>query len=313
MEIFTLSLNAVVPLFVVILLGYVAGKIGLIDDQSCNKLSIVAFRYVLPFNLFYNIYSGFDGITFDSGLMLLVLFIQVGSFIIAFFLCRLVGKDRNQRGSALLAIFRSNMLVFGLPIAKVLLPSDELATFTIALLIILPLQNIGSILGKEIYANAKGKLNWPEIIKNALTDPNMIGMYLGLIASILSIHLPACLESGIESISNMSSPFLLMLIGVGFDASYIVKNKRPVIISVVSRLIIVPLIFLIIISFVDLTTTERLITLLTCAAPTASTIYAFVEDGGLDKQLAKGTIVVSILCSMISLTLWVYVINSLAG
>ena len=72
------------------------------------------------------------------------------------------------------------MLVFGLPIAKTLMDSENLAVFTVALIAILPLQNIGSILAKQIFGKERKDINWGYTIKSSLLDPNMIGMYIGL-------------------------------------------------------------------------------------------------------------------------------------
>ena len=195
------------------------------------------------------------------------------------------------------------MLVFGLPIANAILDSDGVALFTVALLLILPMQTLGSILGQELFGEQRETVDWGKAVFHSFVNTNTLGMVLGLIFVLAGIRLPECVMDGITDIGKIASPLCLLLIGAGFDLSDIRGHAKELILGVVSRLFVIPAVFFPLIIRDGFLFSEKFILLLVCCAPTATSIYTIVEDGGLDRKLAKEIIIISTLASLLSLCL----------
>ena len=121
--------------------------------------------------------------------------------------------------------------------------------------------------------------------------------------------MPSCVIGGIKSVSDLAGPLNLLLIGTGFEFSFVLKNKKQIALCSFIKLIINPFIYLSMALLLNLSNTYVLITLLASASPTATSIYAIVVDGNQDKDLARGAIVVSTLLSIITLMAWIMFIK----
>jgi len=310
MAIILISINAIIPLFIVMGAGYYVGKTGLIDSDTSKKLSTMAFRVLMPFNLFNSIYGGAGGLKVSGRLLFWIIAVEIISFVVAYALSLVISKERADQGSLHQGIFRANMLVFGLPIAQTMLDQDGVALFTVALLLILPLQNLGSILGREIFGENQGeKVDWGRAIVQSIINPNTVGMVLGVIFVLLGIKLPECILKGVQDIGKIASPLCLMLIGLGFEVHGLKDKMKELVLGMTGRLFLIPLLFMPLLIWGHLSYAEKFIIILLCSAPTATSIYTIVEEGGLGRKLAKALIVFSTIASLVSLTLWVYVLQ----
>ena len=312
MDIIMLSINAVIPLFIVMGAGYYIGRTGLVDSKTSKKISTMAFRVLMPFHLFNSIYSGSGTLMLSHRLLVWILVVEVVSFFAAYLVALAASKERSVRGSLHQGIFRANMLVFGLPIAQSILDPDGVALFTVALLLILPVQTLGSILGRELFGEGESEIRWGKALMRSFINPNTLGMLVGVVFVLLNIELPECVLSGIQDIGSIASPLCLLLIGAGFEVTGLRSHIKALGIGVFCRLFLIPLLFVPLLLWGGLTYAENFIVVLLCSAPTATSIYTIVEEGGLDKGMAKEMIIVSTLFSLLSLTFWVYILQSIA-
>lgn len=124
-----LSFNVVVPLFVNIMFGYFIKKIGLVDSNTLKIMNNVTFKTFLPLLLFYNVYkTDLDG-TINKKLMIFAPTVIFIVCIITTILILMIEKENKRRGVLIQAIFRSNFVLFGLPVI-ISLFGDESAGVT---------------------------------------------------------------------------------------------------------------------------------------------------------------------------------------
>ena len=117
MENFILSFNVVTPLFLIMSLGYYLKYIKLLDKQTLNVMNSVCFKIFLPILLFFNIYQSDVKSSFNINLIIFSVSSIVILFIILCFLIPKIEKDNKKRGVMIQGIFRSNFVIFGMPIA----------------------------------------------------------------------------------------------------------------------------------------------------------------------------------------------------
>ena len=112
-----LSFNVVAPLCFVMALGYFLKYLKMFDENTVNVMNNVAFKVFLPCLLFYNVYTTDLGNVINPKLMIfacLSIIIIIHYFT---FICTMFEKDNSKRGVMIQGIFRSNFVLFGIPVA----------------------------------------------------------------------------------------------------------------------------------------------------------------------------------------------------
>ena len=122
MSSFAVCLNAVLPLFLVMGLGYIARCTGAISRTDVPKINKWAFKFFMPVMLFYNIYTSDLSAAVQPKLIaytaacLLVLYGLSFAYVMA------TEKCDNMRGVMIQGIYRSNFVIMGIPLAAQLVP-----------------------------------------------------------------------------------------------------------------------------------------------------------------------------------------------
>ena len=148
MEQLIVSFNAVVPLFIMMVMGYYASRTGLLSPGTVKEMNRYVFRVFFPILVFYNIYQAdlSGGINFK-----LLLF--AGSAIVVFmaavtFMYARIEQDPHKRGVMSQASFRSNFVSFVIPIAATLYGEKELGSLPLLIATMIP-KNTEGCCGKS--------------------------------------------------------------------------------------------------------------------------------------------------------------------
>ncbi|HAX02383.1 MAG: hypothetical protein A2Y45_03720 [Tenericutes bacterium GWC2_34_14] len=260
LETFLFAANAILPIVVLIALGYVLKHIRFIDINFVNILNKYVFRIGLPALLFYNVYNieSFEDIKFGviiySVLMMLILF-GIGLLTIPFTI-----KDPNQKGVVLQVIVRSNFALIGIPLAQTLGGFEAIAVVALLSAFTIPLANILSVVSLNMYQkNELGeRISVKKMVLNILTNPLIIGVFSGLFALLIRRLLTPAggtpiftikedtrfIYDSIKLLSQTASPMALIALGGQFELSVVKPLIKQIILGVTWRIVIVPAISL---------------------------------------------------------------------
>ena len=123
MENLILSLNVVLPLFITMSLGYFLKYLNMFDNNTLDTMNTITFKSFLPMLLFYNIYkTDLQGV-FNLKLMIFSATCVIALYLILYLIVPLIEKDNKKRGALLQGLFRSNFVIFGIPITETLFGS----------------------------------------------------------------------------------------------------------------------------------------------------------------------------------------------
>jgi len=123
MENLILSLNVVLPLFITMSLGYFLKSLNMFDNNTLDTMNNITFKSFLPMLLFYNIYkTDLQGV-FNLKLMIFSATCVIALYLILYLIVPLIEKDNKKRGALLQGLFRSNFVIFGIPITESLFGS----------------------------------------------------------------------------------------------------------------------------------------------------------------------------------------------
>lgn len=120
MESLLISLEIVLPLFLLMALGYVIKLTGMMNETSVKQVNKVIFKLFLPLLVFCNIYNTELAESFNSQLLLYAVAGVLIQFVLSLCLAILLEKDNSRRGVMLQGMFRSNFVLFGIPISTAL-------------------------------------------------------------------------------------------------------------------------------------------------------------------------------------------------
>lgn len=310
MENFILSFNVVTPLFIIMSLGYYLKYIKLLDKQTLNVMNSVCFKVFLPILLFFNIYQSDVKSSFNINLITFSVSSIVILFIVLCFLIPKMEKDNKKRGVMIQGIFRSNFVIFGMPIATSIYGEGNIGTTALLIAVIVPLFNLLSVISLELFRD--GEINLKKILKGIITNPLIIASAIGILFVTLNITLPKFIEKSVSDIAKIATPLSLILLGGSFSFSHIKEYLNHTIIIVFNKLIFVPLIFIPIAIKLGFIGIELLTILLIFAAPVAVSTFQMSKQMDGDSILAEQSIVFTCLFCIPTVFLWILTLKQLS-
>ena len=242
MENLMISANAVLPMCLVMALGYGTRRLGWLRREEISTINKIAFRIFLPCLLYYNIYCSDLSGSFDPLLMAYAVGGVLLTFGLALGYTLLTEKLPERRGVLIQGMFRSNYVIMGIPVATALLGADQLGTVSILIAIIVPIFNMVSIIVLEVFRGQKPKPL--HILGQIAKNPLVIASVLGVLALVAKIRLPYILEKTVQSVSGIASPLQLFLLGAFFQFSGLRRYARELTAVVAAKLIVFPGLFL---------------------------------------------------------------------
>lgn len=307
MENIILSLNVVLPLFITITLGYFIRRINLFDDHTLKVMNKVTFKTFLPLLLFFNVYkTNLDGV-FNLKLVIFAPSTILISCISMCFIIPIIEKENRKRGVLVQAIFRSNFVLFGLPVTLSLFGEENAGVPSLLIAIIVPMFNFLAVIVLEIFRG--GKINIKETIKGIITNPLIVSSLLGIFFMLNGIKLPNVIEKTISDLSKVATPLALVVLGGSFKFNKIKGYTKQLIIGIVGRLVIIPGIFIPIAIILGFRKIELATIMIMLAAPTAVSSFTMAEQMDGDSELAGQLVVFTSAFAVITIFLWVFFIK----
>ena len=135
-------------------------------------------------------------------------------FLLLICIVPLLEKDNAKRGVMVQAMFRSNFVLFGLPVAISLCGEDRIGTTSLLLGIIIPIYNVLAVITLELFRG--GRPSVKKILIGIMTNPLIIASVLGVGAYIWKIDLPYAIEKTVVDIGKVATPLSLMALGGEF-------------------------------------------------------------------------------------------------
>lgn len=305
-----LSFNVVAPLCLVMALGYFLKYMKFLDKNTVKVMNNVAFKVFLPILLFYNIYTTDLGSVFNAKLIAFAAISIIVSFGILLVFIPIIEKENQKRGVMIQGIFRSNFVLFGIPVATSLAGEGKIGTTALLIGVVVPLFNLLSVIALETFRG--GNINIKKIIRGIITNPLIIGSVLALCLLILNIKLPEFIVSTIKDVSKTATPLSLILLGASFSFSNVRKYVKEVIIVVLGKLVILPLIFMAISYYCGFRDISLLSLMIMFASPTAVSSFQMAMQMDGDADLANQIVVFTSAFSIITVFAWIFVLKQFA-
>ena len=251
MESFVFSVSAVSPIIIMVVIGYVLKKIGIVKEETAKILNKMVFRVFLPAMLFLNVYKIEDLSGIDFSYIAYAAAITIGIFLVSIPIVIQVTKKQERRGVILQAVFRSNYALIGLPLAESLFGEEGLAIASLLSAVIIPIYNVLAVVSLSIFGTGNEKPSVKKIVLNIVKNPLIQSVLLGVaflmirkmfvqygIVFRLSDIKPIYTVLG--NLSGVATPLALIALGAQFEFSAVSSLKKEIIFGTVMRILVVP-------------------------------------------------------------------------
>lgn len=310
MESFIVAINAIFPICLLIILGYIFKSLKLFNNNSLKEMNQFAFKILIPINLMENIINTDMRTAIDSKLIIFSIVMLHLIIIVAMLVVPKITIDTKKQGVIVQGLYRTNFVLLAIPICQSLCGTENIGVTAVLVSIIVPIINLLAVLVLQYYGDTR--TSFKQTILSVLKNPMLIASVIGIIIQMLHIPLPVFVSSTIAKISDVATPLALIVLGGTFEFSNIKQNIKEVSVVLIVKLIIIPMVALTFGIYVFQFRGIALASILVLSAgPVAVSSFPMAEAMGLDGKLAGEVVFTSTFMCLFTLFMWIIVISKL--
>ena len=303
------SINATLPIFLLIILGKVLKTTKIINDEFTKTADRYVFRIALPALLFSDLTENNVGSAFDGKYVLFCFSVTIFSIAVLWGLTEKFMKNEEQKGAFIQGSYRSSAAILGLAFINNMYDSVGMAPLMIIGCV--PLYNIFAVIILTLKVDNGGKKpNMKETFINVMKNPILLSILIALPFALLNLHFPSFVNKAIGSVANTATPLALISIGASFEGKKALKKMKPTLLASFIKLILLVGLFLPLAVFFGYRNQELMALLVMLGSPTTVSSYIMAKNTGNDGILTSSIIVLTTLLSSLTLTLWIFVLKS---
>ena len=303
------SINATLPIFLLIILGKVLKTTKIINDEFTKTADRYVFRIALPALLFSDLTENNVGSAFDGKYVLFCFSVTIFSIAVLWGLTEKFMKNEEQKGAFIQGSYRSSAAILGLAFINNMYDSVGMAPLMIIGCV--PLYNIFAVIILTLKGDNGGKKpNMKETFINVMKNPILLSILIALPFALLNLHFPSFVNKAIGSVAHTATPLALISIGASFEGKKALKKMKPTLLASFIKLILLASLFLPLAVFFGYRNQELMALLVMLGSPTTVSSYIMAKNTGNDGILTSSIIVLTTLLSSLTLTLWIFVLKS---
>lgn len=325
-HIFMTAANAVLPIVLLILLGYVLKQIGFFNKEFLAVGNKLVFKLCLPMTLFMSVYSieslrdvRWDVVVYCVALTLLIFGLGVVTAIRS---TRVIAR----RGVMVQCIFRSNFAIIGLPLAVAVGGDQAEAVAAVVTAFVVPLFNVLAVVALSIFDDQQKNRSFGSVLLNILKNPLILGIAAAFLCQLIRQAQVSALGEAVftlqhqlpflykvmSQLKSITTPLALMVLGGQFVFSAARGMMKEIVIGTAWRVVIAPVIGVgvaVLLSrytgLIQFGTNEYPSLVGLFGSPVAVSSAIMAKQMGADDQLATQYVVWTSICSMVTVFLLV--------
>ena len=310
MENLIFSLNATIPIFLMMLLGMLFRKLGWMDEVFAAKMNKFVFLVPLPVLLFEQLATVDFSEVWDIKFILFCFVVTAISITIST-LISLLWKDRSIKGEFIQATYRSSAALLGIAFIQNIYGTAGMAPLMIIGSV--PLYNIMAVVVLSVFKpgnNSFDKALVKKTLKGIATNPIIIGIVAGFVWSALKLPMPLILHKTVSSIGATATPMGLMSMGATFEMKKATSKMKPTLVAVFMKLVGFCVVFLPMAALLGFRNEEMIAILVMLGSATTVSSFVMARNMGHEGTLSSGVIMMTTLLSAFTLTMWLDVLRS---
>ncbi|MHC1744717.1 MAG: AEC family transporter [Syntrophobacteraceae bacterium] len=294
--------NTILPIFSIILLGYVLKRRGVIPPAFISPANQLVYYVALPAMLFGTLVKApfKENFQLTAGMCLLITLAVL--MVIALAISRFLKLEHGSRATFVQTSFHGNLGFLAYAIAYYALGPENFPRTLILSTFLMIGQNVLSIWVLTQLGTRKPNREhpWLYLIRQTLHNPVIASMVIGCLFSAVGLELPKALSQGLDILSGLALPMALLLIGASLSFGTLQARMRELALLGALKLVCLPLAGYFLLRWGGVHESLMLPALILLSAPPATVSYVMAAELGGDTRLAAASVSVFTLVSAIS-------------
>ena len=311
MENLIFSLNATVPVFLMMVLGYMLRRLKVVDEPFVKTLNSFNYKITLPVLLFRDIAESDFYKVWDTTYVLYCFLATLSCIVVIWVVSHFFCKNKDTMGEFIQASYRGSAAVLGVAYIQNIYGNAGMAPLMIIGTV--PLYNIAAVLVLSFTGPSSGGLNKKSLqksVRGILTNPIIIGIALGMLASLIRLPIPSMLGKTLSNISVLATPLALIGLGAGFEGKKALACLKPTAICSAIKLLVWPALFLPLAAWMGFTDQKLIALLIMLGSPTTASCYIMAKNLKHEGVLTSSVVVSTTFLSSVTLTFWLFLLRS---
>lgn len=312
MENLLFSLNATIPVFLVMVLGYILKNINFLDESFVKTLNSFNYKVTLPILLYKDIAESDFLSAWDTGYVFFCFFVTLFSIICTWIITAKLYRQKELIGEFVQASYRSSAAVLGIAFIQNIYGNAGMAPLMIIGTV--PLYNIAAVIILSFTGpNACGfnKKAMKKAILGILTNPIILGILAGVLTSAAGISFPFMISKTLNNIAVLATPLALIGLGAGFEGKKAIAKIKPTLICSFTKLLLWPLLFLPLAVAFGFSKEKLVAILIMLGSPTTVSCYIMAKNLNHEGVLTSSVVVTTTFLSSVTLTFFLYLLKTL--
>lgn len=304
-------LNVALPIFGVVLAGYLAGRWRILGGDSTAALNAFVSYFALPVLFFGTLARTPVAAVLDPGLMLGFGIVVLATFLLGMASTRLVSPMNGRRAGLAamslqgIAASWGNVGYMGVPLCLAAfgeagLPPAMLTVIVTAIVAMV----IGVMLIELEVAAGRGPLKtFLRAAFNVAKNPLPLSIALGIVVSALGLPMPTPVEKWLDLLGAAAAPCALFAIGLFLSDKSVKSGLTEASLAALLKMVIQPLLAMAVLPFfVDLQSVPGKVALLMAALPTAANAFVLAKQFDIQVEQNSASILLSTAFSVVSVS-----------
>lgn len=307
------SLNATIPVFLMMVFGWFMQRVHLLDQHTTGKINQFVFRALLPALLFMDLSTADFQSVWDTKFVLFCFLATLCSILIALGFS-LLHKNKVERGEIIQASYRSSAAILGIAFVNNIYGEATMA----ALMIVgtVPLYNVIAVILLSLTAPKEDSKTTPKqlairTVKDVLGNPIILGIIAGVLWSVLHLPHPVILDKSVTYLGNMATPLSLIALGASFQFQN-AKDKLPLVFGIAGiKLVLFCLLFLPIAIWLGFRGEKLIAILVMLGSATTGSCFVMARNMRHEGIITACAVMLTTLLSALTLTTWLFVLKTI--
>ena len=304
------SLNATMPVFLMMVLGYILKKLKWMDEEFASKINSFVFHVPLPVLVFKDLATVDFVEVWDTKFVVFCFVVTLLSILFATGVSFL-WKDKSIQGEFVQASYRSSAAILGIAFIQNIYGNAGMGPLMVVASV--PLYNVAAVLVLTLLKPGQKTMDKALLVKTVkgiLTNPIIIGIVAGFLWSLLRISMPYIMEKAVTNVANIATPLGLMAMGAAFDWKKAFAKIKPALTATAIKLIGFCLVFLPLAIKMGFREEQLVALLVMLGSATTISCYVMAKNMGHEGTLTSSVVMLTTLFCAFTLTGWLFVLRS---
>lgn len=296
---FLTSLESIVPIIALIVLGYFLQVKGWFHNDFGNDLSKLIMNVAMPVSILVSVlkYLTLEKLVSLSGGLIYTFVAFALGYIVAFLSVKVLKVAPGRRGTVINTFVNANTIFIGLPLNIALFGDDALAYFLIYYITnTISTWTLGVFLmtsdSKDGKKKQESKFNWKKLLPAPL-----LGFIVSVVFLVINIPLPSYVSNTLSYIGGLTTPLSLIYIGIVLAKAGIktIHFDKDSILALVGRFIVSPLLMFMVLKLMDpqMATAEYQTFMIQSATPALAVLPILANQGDGDVEFSTNIVTLS--------------------